>query len=172
MSIGLIKSQDVLLLCKLIVTESPLKQKDLSASLGIHQSEVSTGFDRLIKSNLIDPHTKKPNKMAAFEFLESSVKYFFPAEVTEYALGIPTSIYVKPLSGMFIEKGVPYVWPSADGKTKGLGIKPIHDSAPMAAVHDPKLYALLAVLDAIRSFKTGRVNEVAKTEIRKMVLGA
>lgn len=41
------------------------------------------------------------------------------------------------------------VWPDATGKTKGQAITPLFKSAP-AAKADPKLYELLALVDAVR----------------------
>ena len=173
MSIGLLKSQDVLLLCKLVVSKDgdSLKQKDLSSSLGINQSEVSTGMERLMRAHLIDPETKSPNKLSVIDFLISGVKFFFPAEITEYALGIPTSIFAKPLADKLIEKGVPLVWQSPEGTIKGMSINPIHESVPLAAKNDERLYALLTALDALRTFRHGRVKEEASHIIRKFVLG-
>ena len=173
MGVALLKSQDVLLLCKLLVQkkEGKVRQLDLSQDLGITQSEVSTGFDRLIKSRLIDPNTKKPNLAMAFEFLENSVKFFFPAETTEYTVGIPTSVFAKPLANLLLQKGESLVWPTIKGNKKGIGLKPIHESVPFATNLDPKLYELLAVLDALRSFKAGRVKEQSAFALRKIIFG-
>ena len=173
MSAARLKSQDILLFCKLIVSEKEkkLRQVDLSQSLGINQSEVSTGFDRLTQCHLLDPVSKIPSKRMGYEFLESAVKFFFPAEFEEYTIGIPTSIFAKPLSEVLIEKGVPLVWSSSEGKVQGLGLKPIHESVPYAASLDPKLHELLALLDATRTFKAGRVLEQTQLLIRKIVFG-
>lgn len=175
MSVAILKSQDILLLCKLLVIEDRvMKQLDLSSSLGINQSEVSTGYDRLIRSHLLDSESKKPNKMQTFEFLESAVKFFFPAETLEYTVGIPTSIFGGDLSKEILvnQKGMARVWPFADGKMRGVGLKPIHESVPHAAMLDEKLYSILAAVDAMRLFPGGRVKEQASYIIRKAVFGS
>jgi hypothetical protein len=50
----------------------------------------------------------------------------------------------------------PPVWPHPKGGVRGVALSPIHRAAPEAALKDPKLYELLALLDAIR---TGRARE-------------
>ena len=174
MSASLLKSQDVLLLCKLLVRKkgAQFRQIDLARDLQVSQSEISAGMERLIESHLLDLETKLPNKMMAFEFLESSVKFMFPAKIGQHTVGVPTSIYAEPLAKKIIEKGIPLVWPSAGGKVRGIGLEPIHASAPHAVQLDPKLHELLSLVDAIRSFKPGRVKEQASHFIRKIVFGS
>jgi hypothetical protein len=173
MSVALLKSQDILLLCKLVVLEESESrlQKDLSNSLGINQSEVSTGLERLSKAHLIDAESKRPSKTEVFKFLEHAVKYFFPGVISEYTLGVPTALTAKPLRKMVIDKGPTLVWPDPKGTTKGIGLIPIHDSAAYACEKDERLYSLLTLLDAMRTFKGPRVTEQASLLIRKIVFG-
>jgi hypothetical protein len=168
-----IRSQDILLLCKLIVLENPeqSRQKDLASSLCINQSEVSTGLERLAKSHLIDLESRCPSKMEVYRFLEGAIQYFFPAEYTEYTIGMPTSIFVEPLKSKILEKGIPLVWPDSSGKTKGLGLVPLYESVPEACKSDEKLYQLVSVIDALRSKKSARLREEAQFIIRKFVFG-
>ena len=42
------------------------------------------------------------------------------------------------------------VWPDARGQTKGMAIAPLFKSVPYAIRRDPRLYAYLALVDAIR----------------------
>lgn len=168
-----LKSQDILLLCKLLVLRGDAQptQKDLSSALGVNQSEISTGYERLISSNLVNPISRMPNKMMVFEFLKSAVKFFFPAKGVEYTLGIPTSIYAEPLSRKISGKGPPLIWPSANGTVHGIGLMPLHESVPFAASQDKNLYELLTVIDALRSFSTSRINDKATEILKSMVLG-
>ncbi|MCZ7655319.1 MAG: hypothetical protein M5R42_15165 [Rhodocyclaceae bacterium] len=43
------------------------------------------------------------------------------------------------------------VWPSAKGTARGVGLAPLYPSVPEAALRNEKLYALLALFDALRS---------------------
>lgn len=161
-------------MCKLVVSkEKKARQIDLSRALHINQSEVSTGFERLVRCHLIDHKERTVNRLQAIEFLETAVKFFFPAEFTEHTIGIPTSVFTKPLDETLRTSSSPItlIWPYEGGKVKGLGIIPIHDSAPLAAIEDEKLYQLLAVLDAARTFPPPRVREQVQFHIRKMVFG-
>ena len=42
------------------------------------------------------------------------------------------------------------VWPNAEGKTKGSSIEPLHPNVDKAISADPRMYAFLALTDAIR----------------------
>src|SRR5436189_151391 len=57
----------------------------------------------------------------------------------------------------------PPVWPYADGSVRGTEFSPLYKNAPKAA-SDPKLYELLALVDAIRDGRA-REREVAIREL-------
>jgi hypothetical protein len=52
----------------------------------------------------------------------------------------------------------PSVWPYAEGAVHGYALKPLHKNASQAALGDPALYELLALIDALRD---GRSRERA-----------
>ncbi|MEG3936481.1 hypothetical protein QT990_35470 [Microcoleus sp. T3_B1] len=62
-----------------------------------------------------------------------------------------------------------YVWPDPQGVVRGQAIAPLYRSVPQAASNDPKLYALLSLIDAIR---VGRVREqrLAASELEKRIV--
>jgi hypothetical protein len=47
-------------------------------------------------------------------------------------------------------EATPPVWPDARGTVKGQRIEPLFKSVCAAVAQDPRLYALLALVDAIR----------------------
>lgn len=51
---------------------------------------------------------------------------------------------------------LPPVWPDPAGEVRGLAFSPLYSSAPRAARRDKTLYALLALVDAVRG---GRARE-------------
>jgi hypothetical protein len=61
------------------------------------------------------------------------------------------------------------VWPDARGNTKGQAIQPLFKSATFAVRQDPKMYALLALVDAIRVGHPREAN--LATEILSKELG-
>lgn len=168
-----LRPQDVLILLKLIsIGDQQLRQIDLAMDLGVSQSEIVHSLARLRNSGLIDDSKRKPFRLAALEFLIHAVKYIFPVEIGSFSRGIPTAHSAKPLSKEIVSsEGDQYVWPSEDGEVRGLSVKPIYETVPMAVKRDPKLYELLALMDAVR---LGRAREknLAEHELRKRILKA
>jgi hypothetical protein len=58
------------------------------------------------------------------------------------------------------------VWPDAQGKNKGLMIAPLFKTVGHAVRRDPELYALLALVDAIRTGSPREAN-LAKDLLKK-----
>ena len=99
------------------------------------------------------------------EFLIHGVKYAFPAQRGEVTRGIPTAHAAPPLSAQIAAGAdLPPVWPAAEGEVRGTSFEPLHKMVPVAALKDPTLYALLALIDALRD---GRVRErrIAEREL-------
>jgi len=58
----------------------------------------------------------------------------------------------------------PPVWPDSSGSARGVEFSPLYKNVPAAARRDPKLYELLALVDAIRDGRT-REREIAIREL-------
>jgi hypothetical protein len=122
-------------------------------------SEVHGAIQRLRSSRLLHgPALKdKPNISGLEEFLIHGLKYAFPAEHGEVTRGIPTSYAAEPLkSEIAASNDLPPVWPWQEDDTRGVALEPLYKSVPQAALRDPALYQLLALVDAIRD---GRARE-------------
>jgi hypothetical protein len=73
--------------------------------------------------------------------------------------GVPTSFGALPLSAEITSApGEAPVWPHPDGQVRGPSLSPLYRQVPEAALGDPALYELLALLDALR---VGRSRERA-----------
>jgi len=155
-----LKPQDVVVALKLFGYPSGRPPISIVASdLGLSPSEVHGAIKRLRGSRLLHgPALKeKPNIFSLEEFLVHGLKYAFPAEHGEVTRGIPTSYAAEPLkSEIAIYNDLPPVWPWHEGDTRGVGLEPLYKSVPRAALRDPALYQLLALVDAIRD---GRARE-------------
>jgi len=153
-----LRPQDIVILLKILAREgSPWRQLDLAYELGLSQSEVTHGLERCMKSGLIEPSKRTPLKSALAELLIHGVKYVFPAQPGPVCRGLPTAHSAKPLAGKIVAgESDQYVWPYSEGETRGQSIQPLYPSVPQAAKKDPKLYELLALIDAIR---VGRARE-------------
>src|SRR6266702_7363320 len=160
-----LKPQDVVVVLKLCAYPDVRPAMSIIAGdLGLSPSEVHGAIQRLRGSRLLHgPALKdKPNISGLEEFLVHGLKYAFPAEHGEVTRGIPTSYAAEPLkSEISMSSDLPPVWPWHEGNTRGLGLEPLYKNVPRAALRDPALYQLLALVDAIRD---GRARERSLAE--------
>jgi hypothetical protein len=156
----MLKPQDILIALKLIVKDNinePWNFASIAKELHMSSSEVHAGFRRAVKSQLINQHTREPNRIALLEFIVHGLRYVFPAERGEITRGVPTALSASSIKSKLIESNeLPLVWPSADGNIRGQALKPLYKSVPKAVESDFMLYELLALIDTIRS---GRARE-------------
>ncbi len=161
--------QDVVVLLKIITYGSnPWFQKPMAEELYISQSEVSKSIARSRFAGLIDPSGKQVRRLALFEFLKYGIAYVFPQQPGPLVRGVATSHSAPPLCNE-INSTEHFVWPSGKGKVRGQSIVPLYPSVVDAALHDYKLYELLALTDALRVGKT-REKELAVKELSKRIL--
>jgi DNA-binding Xre family transcriptional regulator len=161
-----LRPQDVLVLLKLVLlTENEWKQLDLVNTLGISPSEISHSLERLRLSRLANEKKRKALRANALEFLLYGVKYSFPAKFGPMELGVVTAHSAPPLNSRIqsIEK---IVWPHPKGNVRGQALYPIYPSAVEAAMRDPELHEMLALLDALRIGRA-RERKIATQELEK-----
>jgi len=143
--------------------DSKYTVRGLEESTGISKTEVAAALKRCQEVGLAMPdrHTQWPvvNRKGLWELLVYGLRYVFPARAGELTRGIATGVGAPVLQGQLMSAGdlLP-VWPDPRGKTKGLSVMPLFKSVPHAARRDPRLYALLALTDAVRM---GRPRESA-----------
>lgn len=122
---------------------------------GISKSQVNLSLKRCLEVGLLrhDRKTGLPraNTKALAEFIVFGLKYVFPARPAEIVRGVATAFAAPVLEQKLMSAGelIP-VWPDARGNTKGQSVEPLFKSVPFAVRKDPELYALLALVDAIR----------------------
>jgi hypothetical protein len=103
------------------------------------------------------------------EFLIHGVKYAFPVRRGGLVRGMPTAYAAPPLKEQMAESSdPPPVWPDPEGSVRGLEFSPLYKNVPAAARRDPKLYELLALVDAIRDGRA-REREIAIDELEKKI---
>ena len=155
-----LKPQDILVALKLVaVGNAPWSYTTLAVSLGMSPSEVHSAVKRLAQSRLVETGKDQPRLLRAplSEFLCHGLKYVFPAEHGELTRGIPTAWATAPLDKLFVAGAEPPpVWPHPQGSARGMTFQPLYKAAPSAAMRDPALHELLALVDALRD---GRVRE-------------
>ena len=151
------RPQDIVILIKKL-TPIGLKMngKQLAESLHISASEVSEALDRNRLAGLIDISKNAVNTLALREFLIYGLRYCFPIVPGGLVRGIPTGISASPYSDTFVSGEASFVWPFAEGQSRGQAIDPLFPSVPRAVNQDVDFYKLMATIDVLRM---GRVRE-------------
>ncbi len=149
-----LKPQDLLVVLKLWVSKGQgWTYPALAKALKMSTSEVHGAVKRAHAAGLlIEPKAEaRPNPKALLEFLLHGVRYAFAPDRGERTRGIPTAHAAPPLVEAFQASDEPVpVWPYPQGKVRGESFSPLYRSAPEAALEDPALYELLALVDAMR----------------------
>ena len=117
----------------------------------------------------MDMHGKIPIKRNLLEFLIHGVKYAYPPDRGGISRGLPTSYAAQPLKELIMQTDdPPPVWPDPEGQVRGYEFSPLYSAVPHACKVDPKLYELLALVDAIRD-GSSRETEIAIKEIQNRI---
>jgi hypothetical protein len=158
----ILKPQDLLVLLKLVALDRiNWSYASLAVDLGMSPSEVHAAVKRALGARLAVTRDGSvvPVLSALDEFISPGLSYVFVPDRGELTRGMPTAHAAPPLNELFISSSEPPpVWPDPEGETRGMAFSPLYTSAPKAARNDPKLYELLALVDAIRG---GRARERA-----------
>lgn len=158
-----LKPQDLLILLK-VVAHPPQHwtYAALGATLFMSASEAHASVKRAVASGLAVAPTRgawSPVRTNLLEFVLHGARYVWPATLGPVKRGVPTSFGIAPLdSQLTVASGEAPVWAHPTGKAKGPTVTPLYRTAPQAALADPDLHRLLALLDALR---TGRARERA-----------
>lgn len=163
-----LKPQDIMVVLKLYSYHRKRPAMSvIAADLGLSPSEVHAALKRLQQARLLHgPEMQdKPNLAALEEFLLHGLKYAFPAERGQVTRGVPTSYAAPPLKkDIVLGDELPPVWPWRNGETRGIALEPLYRTVPTAALRDPALYELLALVDAIRDGRA-RERKIAEREL-------
>lgn len=152
------RPQDIVVLLKIFsLGETEWRNKDLSSSLFISQSEVSESLNRSLYAGLIDIDKKTIQKSALFGLLVYGLKYMFPVQAGTLARGIPTSASAPILMDDFPNE-TSLVWPDPTMEKRGLLIEPLYPKVTEAIKLDPILYDLLALAETFRLGNDKQVN--------------
>jgi hypothetical protein len=165
-----LKPQDMVVALKLCLGGAGLPYADLSKALGISVAEVHAAVKRLSEGGLIRPGGKEVLRTPLLNLIQYGLAAVFPAKPGEPTVGIPTAWASPVLAGSFGTAEVERpVWPDPEGSVRGVAVVPLHPSVPKAAKADPQLYAVLALLDAVRMGRA-RERNLANELLRKELL--
>ena len=167
-----LRPQDIVVCLKLHLDGRAGTILDLASALSISSGEVHGALKRAEKSRLVVFENRVPRVIpAAFlEFVLFGLKYAFPASLGTIVIGMPTGLSAfQELNRNFAPTdALPYVWPHAEGRVKGIALAPLFPSVPAAAAKDLRLYKALALIDAMRE-GAAREREFAVQELRMML---
>jgi hypothetical protein len=178
--------QDVVVALKLLANPRPWTYARLGEELSMSASQVFRSVQRVEVARLVGlPYPPfrspagsayrdhampfQPNRANLKEFLVHGAKYAFPLRRGGMVRGMPTAHAAPPLNEQFTESfESPPVWPDPLGTKRGIEYSPLYKNAPRAAGRDPKLYELLALVDAIRDGRA-REGEIAVRELTSRI---
>lgn len=175
-----LKPQDLLVLLK-VAAHPPQRwtYAALGEALSMSASEAHASVRRAVASGLAVAPARgewSPVRPNLLEFMLHGVRYIWPATPGPVKRGVPTAFGAEPLaSQMTVAPGEAPVWAHATGNAKGPTLPPLYRTAPQAALTDPALHRLLALLDGLRIGRARERNLAAKlmqAELMKFDPGA
>jgi hypothetical protein len=155
-----LKPQELLVLLKVSAhPERKFTFAALAQELAMSAAEVHASVRRATAAGLVNARGRgdwSPIRPALQEFMLHGARYAFPAEIGPVKRGVPTAHGAEPLASVLRNEGDTPVWAHPQGSARGPSVSPIYRTAPQAALVDPQLHRLLALLDALR---IGRARE-------------
>lgn len=164
-----LKQQDIVILAKLVTDTNWQTQKVIAESIMLSQAEVSHALKTLDSVGLINLENKKINKIAIGEFIEHAIKYFYPIEKKGMGRGLaigPSHSYFK---NKVQSEDYNYVWPDADGESKGVIVVPLISNLSQSVKADAKLLLFLNVIEIFRGLGGVRHIQVAQKALKEIL---
>lgn len=160
---------DLLVVMKLAAhAGEPSSIRLLEEELRLSKSAVANSLQRLRGVGLVKDgpsHDRRVNKLLLRDCLENAARWIAPASVWDFELGLPTAHATESFRRQLTGDEDPVVMPLPHGPVRGRAVTPLHALAPAAAARDPKLYRLLAIVDALRIGRA-RDRKLAVAELR------
>lgn len=138
---------------------------EMAAQTGLAVSAVHASLKRAAAARLLMFQERRPAvlKTQLLEFLLHGARYAFPPAWGALTRGVPTGYAAAPLNRIIAPSSDPSpVWAYALGSERGLSLTPLYPTVPEAALRNERLYALLALFDAIRAGQARERNEAAR----------
>jgi len=169
-----LKPQDLAIALKLVALKGQwLPYAALGEAMRLSRFEAHAAVQRLMAARLVAVIEGRPRPVLAAlrAFVIHGAPYAYPAVRGAVTRGFPTAHGVAPRKDAIVAAEPPPVWPHREGTVRGPGLLPLYENLPLAARHDPALYELLALFDALRAGRA-RERKLAKAELNKRLGGA
>lgn len=157
---------------------------DLAEALFKGKGELSRSMNRLVSLGLISERSARPedlaasnrryysmNRSAMAEFLISGIRHVFQPEKQGLGRGIPTAWNCPLINSEMNPPDVPLVWAMPGGDVQGEVIEPLYTQCAQAVQRDEELYALLALIDVVRTGKPRELHyakEILKSRVMEL----
>jgi hypothetical protein len=110
--------------------------------------EVHNAERRLRAARLLRPDSRAVEREPLLRFIQWGVPHAYPATIGGMAVGIATAQLSASANGEPAESE--FVWPAADGATRGQALAPPYPRAPQLVAVNPRLRQLLSLVDLVR----------------------
>lgn len=159
----MLKPQDTLIALKLWADYQQgghMPVREAASLVGISSSEFSKGLRRLEAAQLVVERDGQrfAESHALVEWLCYGLRYAYPAESIGFGRGMPTAWNCEHITSDIVPPSPALVWRQLKGEVEGIIISPFHEAVIITASHNPLLYQVLALVDAVR---LGKPRELA-----------
>jgi hypothetical protein len=126
----------------------PLAEALVTSTSAVHRSVA-----RLQLAGLCQPSSRTVARASLKEFLVHGARYAFPAVHGPERTGLATAWTHPEVAALLTDGESPrgLVWASDRGTVRGESLVPLFPNIPAVAARDPRLHALLAMVDAVRA---------------------
>lgn len=139
---------DVVVALQLALTpEASLNNLAVMAKRSI--GEIHNALARLRASGLVDPEARRIEREPLIQFIRWGVPYAFPPTTGGATIGVATAVMLND-PGAAEPTQSEFVWPTSAGTSRGESLVPLHPRVPELAEQNPRLRALVALVDLIR----------------------
>lgn len=138
-----------------LLLEPEDRYEPLADALATSTSAVHRGVARLQSAGILRAGSRTIARPALREFILHGVRYAFPPVRGHDVSGMPTAWSHPSIAGLLTAEmqadGMrPHVWPDETGTVRGDMLVPLFPSSGKVSKQDPRLYELLAAVDAVR----------------------
>lgn len=170
-----LKPQDLLVVLKMVALgrAASWTYNGLAFELGMSPSEVHSGVKRAVRADLARWNEggapARPVTRSLEEFVLHGVRHVFVPDRGGETRGLPTAWAAPVMRDQVLASSeMPPVWPHPEGMERGLEFSPLYRAAPGAALRDPRLYDLLALVDTLRAGRA-RERKLAGSLFKEMI---
>lgn len=175
-----LKPQDIVLALKIGAYSSAHKKScDLSISaleeaMKLGRAEVSRALHRLAVLKLI--RIKSVGQRREYFVVSQNIsplilegiRYMFRPEPQGVGRGIATAFNYPGIKSEMVPRGLPFVWSMVGGDVSGEIIEPLYPGVPHAAMKDPALYEMLALVEGLRLGNSREVG-IARKQLASII---